>query len=201
MGRAAVRSRTKTPQSAVVAIPPADSWEPIQAIRRRHDTHFHRWMPHVTLLYPFRPEADFEAAIEALKHACQSAPPFTVTLARFSHFVHGRGRFTIWLEPEPRDVFVGLQSALQQEFADCDDVSAYAGGFTPHLSVGQASGARTLEPLLAELRASWSPLAFLLRGISLIHRRGDDPFRVFADVPFGRPSGGGPPPGSTRGSG
>src|SRR5437879_4937249 len=128
MARAAVTSRTKTPQSAVVAIPPADAWEPIQAIRRLYDRHFHRWMPHVTLLYPFRPEGDFEAAIESLKHACQGAHPFTVTLARFRHFGHGRGRFTIWLEPEPREAFVRLQSALQQEFSDCDDVCAYAGG-------------------------------------------------------------------------
>ena len=39
----------KTHQSAVVLIPPREVWAPIQAIRREHDRHLRRWMPHVTL--------------------------------------------------------------------------------------------------------------------------------------------------------
>ena len=45
----------KTHHTAVVAMPPPEVWEPIQAIRRQHDRNVHRWMPHITLLYPFMP--------------------------------------------------------------------------------------------------------------------------------------------------
>ena len=49
----------KTHTTAAVLIPPEDVWGPIQAIRREHDRQFRRWMPHITLLYPFRPREQF----------------------------------------------------------------------------------------------------------------------------------------------
>jgi hypothetical protein len=52
----------KTPNTAVVLIPPQELWEPIQAIRRVHDLHVERWMPHVTLLFPFAPAERFAQA-------------------------------------------------------------------------------------------------------------------------------------------
>ena len=44
----------KTHTTAVVLIPPESVQPPIQAIRSVHDRNFLRWMPHITLLYPFR---------------------------------------------------------------------------------------------------------------------------------------------------
>lgn len=38
----------KTHRTAVVAMPPPEVWEPIQAIRRQHDRNVQRWMPHIT---------------------------------------------------------------------------------------------------------------------------------------------------------
>src|SRR5262249_27220192 len=52
-----------THTTAVVVIPPADAWPPIQALRERYDRQFRRWMPHITLLYPFRPRAAWPAII------------------------------------------------------------------------------------------------------------------------------------------
>jgi hypothetical protein len=46
------RHRAKTYQTSIVAIPPRRVWEPIQAIRRRHDRQIHRWMPQ-TALHPW----------------------------------------------------------------------------------------------------------------------------------------------------
>ena len=40
--------------------------EPIQAIREKHDRQFRRWMPHLNLLYPFRPQEEFPALTSAL---------------------------------------------------------------------------------------------------------------------------------------
>jgi 2'-5' RNA ligase len=73
----------KTKRSAVVWIPPPDAWAPIQAIRRRHDRQIARWMPHVTLLYPFWPRARFDEAERLLAPVCSRMGPFPITLGRF----------------------------------------------------------------------------------------------------------------------
>ncbi|MGA1195514.1 MAG: 2'-5' RNA ligase family protein, partial [Candidatus Latescibacterota bacterium] len=46
----------KVHQSAVVLSPPQSEWDQIQAIRKKYDRNVRRWMPHITLLYPFYPK-------------------------------------------------------------------------------------------------------------------------------------------------
>lgn len=180
----------RTHQTAVVLIPPQDVWEPIQAIRREHDRQFRRWMPHVTLLYPFRPRERFDEADSALRQATGQIEPFEVRLAEFRHFGHGRGSYTLWLAPEPRQAMVQLQAALQSAVPDCDDVSRHSNGFTPHLSVGQVRGADALTRLENDLQAAWTArggLSFVARQVSLIWRGPppDDVFRVDRNIPLG----------------
>jgi len=161
----------KTPHAAVVLIPPESLWPPIQAIRQIHDAHIARWMPHVTLLFPFLPADRFPEAEEILESACREVDPFKVELARFQYFP---GPKTAWLDPEPSDAVRALQARLQSEFPAHDEVSRFPGGFRPHLSVGQG------PPGLAEkLQEVWTPLEFEAREVALIRRDGpDDPFRV-----------------------
>ena len=54
-----------THTTALVTIPPAKSWPSIQAIREEHDRKIRRWMPHITLIYPFLPRQRFEAIATA----------------------------------------------------------------------------------------------------------------------------------------
>jgi 2'-5' RNA ligase len=175
-----------THQSAVVLVPPPDVWEPIQAIRRVHDRQVHRWMPHVTLLYPFVHRAELEQAAPRAKAALAALPPFEVLLARFEVFRHRGGTFTLWLAPEPKEALAAVQEALVRAFPRCDAVSRFAGGFTPHLSVAQARGADDLSALRQELEG-WKPLAFPARHATIIVRDAppDDVFRTFAEVPLG----------------
>jgi hypothetical protein len=42
-------------KTAAFIIPPEGVSGPIQAIRQQHDRKVGRWMPHVTLTYPFLP--------------------------------------------------------------------------------------------------------------------------------------------------
>ena len=176
----------KTHHAAVVVIPPHDVWEPIQSIRRQYDRHLKRWMPHVTLLYPFRPRPLFAEAEPELRRACAGMQPFRSTLSELRYFAHGRGRFTLWFAPEPAEPFIRLQAALQQKCSDCDDASRHGAGFVPHLSVGQAAGRSQLRERLAELRASWRPIAFDVSEIALIWREGDeDPFAVDRAIALG----------------
>lgn len=171
--------------TAVVAIPPQALWGPIQAIRARHDRQLRRWMPHVTLLYPFRPPERLEAARARLRAAAAGAAPARLRLGRVRLFRHRRGA-TLWLEPAPPEALERVQRALQEAFPDLDDVRRHAGGFTPHLSLGQAPLARA-EALRGELEAAWTPLDWELDEVQLIRRGAppDDVFRVVETVPLG----------------
>ncbi len=178
----------KTYRTAVVVIPPDDLWAPIQALRRQYDRHFRRWMPHITLLYPFRPKAAFERVAPVLTRACRWMTPLEVRLQRFGFFVHGSRSATFYLAPEPAGAFKVLHRALKGEVPDCSDTARFTGGFTPHLSLGQARS-REVEALCRQWQATWRPLAFTLDNIHLIWRNDppDDIFRRGPVLPLGSP--------------
>ena len=180
----------KTHQTAVVLIPPEVVWEPIQAIRRQHDRQVRRWMPHVTLLYPFVPREEFDAAKPVLRDACRGIEPFEVRLVAFHSFSHGRGSHTFWLAPEPKDHLACLQAALESAVPECNDVSRHEDGFTPHLSMGQVRGDDRIEALKTELQEAWTGrggVKFLADRVSVIWRGRppDDVFRVDHDILLG----------------
>jgi 2'-5' RNA ligase len=172
-------------RTAVALVPPETVWEPIQAVRRLHDRQITRWMPHVNLLYPFYPEADWVAALPCLAEACARVAPFALTLARLDFFQHGSGRATLWLAPEPARAVRALQAALQAAAPDCVELSRFPGGFTPHLSVGQFAGPDEVRRAREELQARWQPLSFLVDAVALLGRAPDTPFEVRRRLPLG----------------
>jgi RNA 2',3'-cyclic 3'-phosphodiesterase len=177
----------KTHTTAAVLIPPSKIWEPIQAIRQTHDRHIRRWMPHITLLYPFRPRDEFAGLAHRLSAVCAGIEPFCVELMELRFFRHRRESFTLWLAPEPREALIRLQALLGNIAPDCDDVTRNRDGFTPHLSVGQVRGERQMFTLKETLQEAWKPIAFTAHEISLIWRcePPDDVFRVGRTVRFG----------------
>ena len=174
-----------THQTALVLIPPPEVWDPIQAIRRVHDRQFRRWMPHLTILYPFVTRDLLDRALPAATEALFDLAPFEVTLARFDVFRHRGATTTLWLAPEPKATLVALHAALLRRFPECSATSRFSGGFTPHLSVGQTRDDERLGALRADLEC-WTPLTFTARNLTIIVREPppDDVFRTFAEVPF-----------------
>jgi RNA 2',3'-cyclic 3'-phosphodiesterase len=177
----------KMPTTAVVLIPPAEIWEPIQVIRRAHDRHIRRWMPHITLLYPFRGSEEFAELATQFSAVCKGIEPFRVELVEMRFFRHRRESFTLYLSPAPREALVRLQALVGNIVPDCDDVTRNRDGFTPHLSVGQVRGERQMVALKEELQMVWQPIGFTAYEISLIWRRDppDDVFRIGQTVRLG----------------
>lgn len=177
----------KTHKTALVLIPPAPLWPPIQAIRQEHDRNVRRWMPHITLIYPFRPREELESLTEPLSRLCETVEPFELTLKEFRLFHHRQESHTAYLAPEPREALVRLQAALGSAVPDCDDVTRHPGGFTPHLSVGQVRGHAPALSLQGALQAAWQPASFTVREVSLIWRDDppDDVFRVAYGIELG----------------
>ena len=178
----------KTYHTAVVVIPPDTVWEPIQQIRQQYDRHYRRWMPHITLLYPFRPRNVWPNVLDDLRRACRSIQPFEVELSRLALFRH-RSSCTLWLAPSPRESLVDLQTALWQAVPDCDDTRRHGGGFVPHLSVGQQAGTKPADTLVDELQDRWSAVFFSVREVHLIWRDDppDDVFRIGETLCLGTP--------------
>lgn len=160
----------KVHTSAVVIIPPRDIWEPIQEIRKKYDRQINRWMPHINLLYPFRPKIEFENLKSRFSSTCAQINAFDLTFKKFKYFNHGRQRYTIWLEPEPIDLVKKLQLKILAIVPDCNDVNNHKGGFTPHLSVGQISDKENLTKILDKLQVAWLELRFQLKEIFFISR-------------------------------
>jgi 2'-5' RNA ligase len=161
----------KTHSSAVVLIPPREVWEPIQVIRKAHDKQVRRWMPHITLLYPFAPKGSFGKILPELAQVGWEQKPFDLTLSRFRYFKHGRESYTLWLAPEPEAAVNTLHGALLRALPQFADTGSFQGGFSPHMSVGQVEGKAKLHRLVDELQATWQPLRFRVRELALISRR------------------------------
>lgn len=172
----------KTHQTALTVVPPEEAWGPIQAIREKHDRQVRRWMPHVNLLYPFYPAERFGEVLPHLADACAKVAAFQVTLSEFRHFAHPSGRATLWLAPEPKEELVRLQEALQAACPECDDLSRFAAGFTPHLSLGQAGSVREARKLLDAWQAAWTLICFHLASVAVLKRGPDTPFEIAHSV-------------------
>jgi 2'-5' RNA ligase len=181
------QQKDTTHTTAVVIIPPAAAWPPIQALRQRHDRQFRRWMPHITLIYPFRPRPVWPEVAPAFAEVCARIAPFEVALASFGSFRQPREQYALWLAPEPKEPLAALQTALWQIVPDCDTTRRHAGGFTPHLSVGQAHGREAMAEILTTMRQGWAPLPFDVKEIHLIWRGDppDDVFRVGQSIRLG----------------
>lgn len=174
----------KTHHAAVAILPPQALWPPIQAIRMRYDRQIRRWMPHINLLYPFRPPEAWLALLQPMAERIQPLLPFTVHLTEIRYFRHPGGRCTLWLAPEPAETLGTLQQALLAVAPECDDVRRFRGGFTPHLSIGQMPDAAACVALQHTLAAQWQPLTFVVTHVSLLWRNAppDDVFRVGWEV-------------------
>ena len=177
----------KTYTTAVVLIPPTELWEPIQRIRRLHDRHLRRWMPHITLLYPFRACGEFAGLAEQFSAACSDIEAFRIDLMEMRFFEHRRESYTLWLAPEPREALIRLQGLVGEIVPDCNDVSRHRDGFTPHLSLAQVRGEKQMAALREELQSGWQRIAFTAGEINLIWRQSppDDVFRIGQVVKLG----------------
>ncbi|MGB1016096.1 MAG: poly(A) polymerase, partial [Nannocystaceae bacterium] len=180
-----------THHCAVVLLPPESMWPSIQAVRTAHDRHHPRWMPHITLLYPFVPREHLVQAARQLAELVEEVKPFEVTLAEAKQFVHTRSR-TAYLAPTsaPKKALCDLQAHLLSEFPLCNP-SPDNGPFTPHLTLGQL--AKNPQQVGEQLRA-WQALAcpeprtFEVAQVAIITRTADTPFEIVARIPFNTPT-------------
>jgi len=106
-----------------------------------------RWMhvpAHLTLLYPFAPPAELDAAMPRLRQALSSIPPFDVTLDHY-----GRFPTALVLEPAEAQPLLGLHRRLAAAFPE---FPIYGGEFghelRPHLTLAHSEDGTGLNELV-----------------------------------------------------
>lgn len=178
---------TKIYTSAAVIIPPEEVWLPIQTIRKRYDRQIRRWMPHINLFYPFRPKNQYIQLTDKFKQVTKTIAPFDICFKTFKFFKHGKDSYTLWLDPEPNEPIKSLQRELQEIVLDCNDLSAFKYGYTPHLSVGQFHGTKEFEKLFRFFQNTWEEMTFAVNEIHFIWRESskNSPFRIGKTIPLG----------------
>ncbi|CAD7929258.1 unnamed protein product [Amoebophrya sp. A120] len=123
--------------SAVCLIPPgaqpqlASFYAKVEAVRRDHDKAYHKWMPHVNLLFPF--VKGFEAndatdgmkespLLKSLQAACKKLSPFKIRFSRVGKFSQ-KGSATLHLVPEyvVQSTSSSLSKGGEENTTDFDD--------------------------------------------------------------------------------
>lgn len=172
----------KQHQYALVVIPPQAIWKPIQNIRREYDHNLRRWMPHITLCYPYYPVEYFPAIAATLQPNCRKIAPFAVKLTQLSYFKQ-RNRFVLWLAPEPKHHLCALFDAV----TSLEQNRSTRGAFEPHLTVGYIKGRQNFEKVHKRLAKNWEPLQFEVREIHLLWRNDppDDIFQIERTIALG----------------
>ena len=171
--------------SALVVIPPESIWQPIQEIRKEHDRNIRRWMPHITLFYPFVPHEDFSKIRYQLQQVCKNIQPFSLTLDEIGHFKQRRGNFILWAGCKEQQPLQDLHSALSLSIQKFMEVKKRP--FHPHLTIGRLGSKESFDQVHPSIESDWEPLKWTVDKVSLIWRNDppDDVFRIDSEILLG----------------
>lgn len=148
--------------TSITIVPPL----PLQAIAvpllRRYAYDCPRRLPaHISVLYPFVPVDELDAACATLRDLCADVPPFALT-------VRGFGQFTgvIYMAVEPSAALDDLMARVRGAFPQCIPYDGMFGDKPPppHITVGVFNSAR--KQAQASL-PPYKPLTFTVRRLTV----------------------------------
>jgi len=170
--------------TACVVIPDEKFWDPIQKIREKNDKAFKRWMPHISLMFPFVELEDFPTAAKEFYDVLGEMEPFEVVLESIDHFVHSK-EIVVFAKPKDSKNLVHLENLIVKVYPHLSD-QIREGVFTPHSTLGQFPK-KDIGNTIKEISATWKPISYMVNEIFLISRSGvDDPFERIFSIPLGK---------------
>ena len=166
LGTAAPNMRT-----ALVIVLPDELWPRVDAIRSKHDKAFPRWMPHITIAFPFVDIALFAEAACTLKAALGCCGPLDITMSKIGSFAGKREVLYIGTDAESNEGLASLYDCVMGCFPRLRRPGRDS--FTAHATLGQwpEPAARQAKAELALNFADWLPRRFAAPKLQLIAHR------------------------------
>ncbi len=173
-----------THKTALVVIPPEEVWSSIQSIRQKYDNKIRRWMPHITLLYPFFSQSEFPQITPSFEEIGKTISPFTIVLREFGYFSQKKKRYVLWLAPEKKEPIVELQTQLSDLSSGLSLELKSNRSFSPHMTMGRFQGEDSFWAGKKECEDGWEAVTFTVDRFFMISRNDppDDVFRVDQEI-------------------
>jgi 2'-5' RNA ligase len=176
-------------ESALVfLVPEAEAL--VGPFRERHDPAAAAGMPaHITLLYPFKPPDQIDAAVEGSLRQCFA--PF----ARFPFVLAEVRRFeapdaVLYLAPEPAEPFRALTLAICQRWPELPPYGGRHAEVIPHLTVAQVQDRQfdSIATRFAPKAAAMLPIRAMAAEVALMDTRSGR-WRIRTTFDLGRMAG------------
>lgn len=157
-------------ESALVAVVPEAEFL-AKPFHERYDPSAALGVPaHITLLYPFKPPDQIDAAMLAqLSGSFARFAPIAFELQSIRRFPD-----VLYLAPEPPEPFRELTRAISAWHSETPPYGGKWPDIVPHLSVASASGQRELDRIaheFAQAARDVLPIKATVREVSLLERR------------------------------
>lgn len=166
--------------TALVCIPPKKFWPRIEAIRKKNDGDFERWMPHINLFFPFiansyRNDDLTDFTEEVLRPICSQMKPFKVNLNKFSTYGRGK-RCEVAVGPDRVNGFVALFKSIQESLPKTV-AKRNRGFYKPRLTLGQFNK-RSVDRYVQNAEESWRSIPWKVDRVYVVEKTHTTPYRV-----------------------
>ncbi len=168
--------------SALVFCPPDEVSAEIDRWRCIYDPHHEGIRPHITMAYPFIPEAEWAMNRPALAEFLTGFAPFSVTLRSLGTFP-GKPA-VLWLRPEDGGHLSRLHSALAGRLPAYMPASPLA--YVPHLTLGFFDTPEALAEAQKVILSEIKPLHFEADELIYMVFGDDNVWRTRDQLPLGR---------------
>ncbi len=138
---------------------------------------------HVTLLYPFVPPLEVNAALPLLREVLARHERFHFSLTDVGTFPNA-----VWVAPEPAAPFRALTEAIEVAFPEYPHWGGRFAEVIPHMTLADQIDEAQLESTLARLRPRVEPLlplTVVADEASVLAERADGHWVVAARLPLG----------------
>lgn len=167
--------------TAVVIVPPHEVQAvAVPIIRQFAPESLVPFRPHITLLFPFVPYAQIDAACATLRALGENIPPFPVTLDGYGQFPG-----VIYMKPANPE---SIRSVFRQLFSAFPDYPPYEGQFgndlKPHLTVAHFDDQAGNAPV--PVLDAYDPVTFTVSRLHVWYgvRRVDLPWLTYDVIPL-----------------
>ncbi|MHB1293857.1 MAG: 2'-5' RNA ligase family protein [Anaerolineae bacterium] len=143
--------------------------------------HFARVPPHVTLLYPFVPFDDLQAAYETLQQVCLETPAPCLRVTEFGVF---EATLRLFLRVEPAEALQDVQLKLLARFPHCQPENRRYGGLVPHITVGHFRDREELYAAYEPLQSVRLDYAFVADVLHITYGNGTSVWRTARTLPL-----------------